>query len=60
MVGKHHPNELDKLLKKQREKYLKLIVEKCDRLPNMEFNKVIEELAKIHDLLSQMEHEVLI
>lgn len=56
--GKHHPNELDKLFKKLREKCLNQIVDKCERLPHMEFDKVIEEIAKIYDLLDQIEHEV--
>lgn len=56
--GKHQPNELDKLLRKTRMKYLKQIVTKCDRLPNMEFKSVLEELESFYDILDQIQKEV--
>lgn len=56
--GKHQPNELDKLLRKTRIKYMKLIVSKCDKLPNMEFKSVLEELEEIYDILDQLQKEV--
>lgn len=56
--GKHQPNELDKLLRKTRIKYLKQIVSKCDKLPNMEFKSVLDELEEIYDILDQLQKEV--
>ncbi|CAF0722705.1 unnamed protein product [Brachionus calyciflorus] len=55
--GKHHPNELDRLLRKLRVKYLHQIVVKCERLPHKDMNTVIDEMQKMHDLLTQIEHE---
>jgi hypothetical protein len=56
--GKHHPNDLDRLLRQTRVKYLKQIVNKCEKLPNMEFKYVLEELESFYDILSHVEQEV--
>ena len=56
-VGQHHPNELDKLLRKTRLKYLNQIAQKCSKLPTAEFKQVIEELEAIQLMLSQLQQE---
>ena len=60
IAGKHHPNELDKLLKKTRINTMKHLAQKCDKLPNMEFKAVIEELKVFYDILLNIEQEVII
>lgn len=57
-LGKHHPNELDRLLLQMRKKYMKLIINKCEKLPNMEFKSVLEELEGFYNILLQLEQEV--
>lgn len=37
---------------------MKQIVSKCDKLPNMEFKSVLEELEEIYDILDQLQKEV--
>lgn len=39
-------------------KYLKQIVNKCEKLPNMEFKSVLEELENFSDILDQILKEV--
>ena len=58
MPGKHHPNELDRLLNLSRAKALKHIVQKCEKLPNMDFNDVIDELEVLASILKDCEKEV--
>jgi hypothetical protein len=58
--GRHHPNELDRLLYESRVKVLKQINLKCDKLPNADFNEVIEELETCVILLKNIEKEVFI
>lgn len=41
-------------------KYLKQIVSKCDKLPNMEFKSVLEELQEMYDILDQIQKEVVV
>ena len=43
-----------------RNKYLKQIVKKCEKIPNMEFKFVLEELQNLSDSLIHLEHEVFI
>ena len=57
-MGKHQQNELDRNICKMREKYLNQIVKKCEKLPNMEFKYVIEELESLSRSLSHLELEV--
>jgi hypothetical protein len=56
--NRHHPNELDRFLKKMRLKYMHQIAHKCNKLPNTEFKLVIEEFQNIFAILSQIEQEV--
>jgi hypothetical protein len=58
VIGKHHANDLDKLFKKTRMKYLKQIVHKCDKLPNMEVKSVLDEFQEFYDVLVNLETEV--
>ena len=58
LAGKHIPNELDRLLRKMRTKNLKEIVEKCEKLPNMEFKAVLQELETFYKILDQLEEDV--
>ena len=54
----HQPNELDRNIYMMREKVLKSIVKKCEKIPNMEFKYVIEELENLSRSLSHLELEV--
>lgn len=58
LAGKHIPNELDRLLRKMRTKNLKEIAEKCEKLPNMEFKAVLQELETFYKILDQLEEDV--
>ncbi len=58
LPGRHHPNELDRLLKRMRMKYLNQIAQKCHKLPNTEFKLVIEEFQEMYKILGQIEQEV--
>ena len=58
LAGKHIPNELDRLLRKMRLKNLKDIVDKCEKLPNMEFKAVLQELENFYRILDQLEEDV--
>ena len=60
VAGKHHPNELDKLLKKTRTQALKMLAKKCDKLPNMGFKNVIDELTTFNQILIDIEQDVYI
>jgi hypothetical protein len=57
--GRHHPNELDRLIYESRLKILKQIIHKCEKLPNADFNEVIEELEICVILLKNIEKEVI-
>ena len=41
-----------------RKKYLKQIVKKCEKIPNMEFKYVLEELQSLSDSLTPLIIEV--
>ena len=58
VIGKHHPNELDRLLLQMRKKCLKHINQKCDKLPSMEFKAVLKEFESFYHTLVQLEQEV--
>ncbi len=58
VIGKHHANDLDKLFKKTRIKYLKQIVHKCEKLPNMEVKAVLNEFQEFYEVLINLEKEV--
>lgn len=56
--NKHQPNELDRNIMQMRKKYLKQIVKKCEKIPNMEFKYVVEELQNLSNSLSHLIIEV--
>jgi hypothetical protein len=58
LLGKHQLNELDRNIRQMREKYLAQIVKKCEKLPNMEFKHVIDELESLSRSISHLEFEV--
>lgn len=58
IVGKHHPNELDRHLLLMRKKYMKQISHKCEKLPSMEFKAVLKEFETFSSMLNQLEQEV--
>ena len=56
--SKHQSNTLDKHIRQMREKCLSQIVKKCDKITNMEFGFVLDELESLSQLLAHLEHEV--
>ena len=58
IIGKHHPNELDRQLLLMRKKYMKQINQKCEKLPSMEFKAVLKEFETFSSVLNQLEQEV--
>ena len=58
--GRHLPNDLDRHIYHMRVKYLRYIVRKCDKIPNMEFKYVLEELKDLANYLLHLENEVIL
>ena len=42
-----------------REKVLKQIVSRCEKIPNLEFPQILEELECLIDILARLENDVI-
>ena len=56
--GKHQPNDLDRHIRQMREKCLQKIVERCEKIANVEFENVLDELENLNKMLDNLEIEV--